>query len=248
MENFDINTVSAMSDRYKNAGLGDTWGGKFLASVTKEAKEPRGNGVSILNQLLSGTSPETLKEQSEWIDSVNKLTGNTNEFLTRLSACVKRGYALEAWNIKKVEEIEARFTPAGRIATPDEMDLMNQIKRYISCQSSCYWSKRASMHKRITNIIYLAISGCSITDADIDFVKCQFNGLLTDLKSLKHPSGSLRWINSRFDTQRTSVLVISSSYVAENGLLSVNIIVNGSPATISPKRLYKHPMKIPVYK
>ena len=48
---FEIDKVRSLSQAYQAAGLGETWPGGFLASLSAEGKQPRGKGINILRDL-----------------------------------------------------------------------------------------------------------------------------------------------------------------------------------------------------
>lgn len=249
MSSFDQNAVSALAERYKACGLGDTWSGRFLSSVASSAKPPTHRGLEIVNQLMTSRGPEEIKKEIDWMLSLRQIDPSLTEFIERQATNVAKGYALSEYSLKQLKDIEARSQDIRRPPTQNEIDFIASLEIVSNSRHEMFWAHRPGTRVRLKTLFTLVKNGNNISDKDIEWIRSQFTGTIKELEATEHPVNSLRWIMRDNGTRCATALIVSAPTVSQNGRgVVVDAIVDCQRIPVPVKSLMKRPTKLSINK
>jgi len=250
---FDLDKVRTLSQAYKDAGLGGTWSGGFLASLAAEGKQPRGNGVNILRDLMEKGEPNT------W-PSWNK----AKDYLTVAESCLRkdeadtlRSFAAQIFQGRDLTDRQKAYAerimagsqrPITSVAVDDELrTLANGLYRRKVNMSQYYWGNKPATSNRIDRTINKIIQQNEVEVEDVEFLRSQFKAVVALWDSAPEKTGALCQVNpwhlpgwqGRRDeyTQALDALVLGNRSFSHHGMLMVDALVNGEVHAVNMEKL-----------
>lgn len=187
---FDREAVKVLAEQYASAGLADTRAGRFLADVAGGV-EPRGGGVSWLNDLLRKGDP------SPNVDLAAELGRLVTEYPTlydRLAGVRKSlsgPYGMPDWGPKVIEDARRSAATGVWVLEGDDAALITICEKLCSVYSPYYWAQRQGIHNRAKTIFFAASTGKTLLNDDKAFLLQTFSAQIRKLKSDKFKVGDL---------------------------------------------------------
>lgn len=250
---FDLDKVRSLSQAYQDAGLGGTWPGGFLASLSAEGKPPRGNGVNILRELLEKGAPETWpswQSAKGWLvvaeTCVRKDEADT---LRSFAGQVLQGRALTDRQKAYAERIVAGAQrPINSIQVDDELrQLTTGLFNRKSRMSQYYWGNKPATSNRVDRIINKILTTPDVEVEDVDFMKSQFKAVVALWDSIPEKVGSLcqirpwhipgRGYKNSEDPTPADVLVLGNYTFSSYGMVMVDILFEGTVVAANAEKL-----------
>jgi len=250
---FDLDKVRSLSQAYQAAGLGGTWPGGFLASLSAEGKQPRGNGVNILRDLLAKGAPETWpswQKAKDWLavaeTCVRKDEADT---LRSFAGQVLQGRDLTERQKAYAERIVAGAQrPINSIQVDDELrQLTAGLFNRKSRMSQYYWGNKPATSNRIDRIANKILYQSEVEVEDVDFLKSQFRAVVALWESIPEKVGSLcqvrpwhipgrAWKNGD-DNTPIDILIIGNRTFSGYGMVMVDVLLEGTVVTSDAEKL-----------
>ncbi len=250
---FDLDKVRSLSQAYKDAGLGNTWPGGFLNSLATEGKPPRGNGVNILNDLITKGEPNTWpswqKAKDYLVSAESCLRKDEADTLKSFTAQIFQGRELTDRQKAYAERIMAGAQrPINSMAVDDELKaLANGLYRRKVNMSQYYWGNKPATSNRIDRIINKINQQNEVEVDDVEFLRSQFKSVVALWDSAPEKSGALCQVNPwhlpgwqglrNESTLMLDVLVLGNRSFSHHGMLMVDVLVNGSVHSVNMEKL-----------
>jgi|688.fasta_scaffold113301_4 hypothetical protein len=250
---FDLDKVRTLSQAYKDAGLGGTWSGGFLASLAAEGKQPRGNGVNILRDLMEKGEPNT------W-PSWNK----AKDYLTVAESCLRkdeadtlRSFAAQIFQGRDLTDRQKAYAerimagsqrPITSVTVDDELrTLTNGLCRRKSRMSPFYWGNKPATSNRIDRVISKILTQTTVEVEDVEFLKSQFKSVVALWNSIPEKIGTLcqvrpwhipgRGYKNDSDTTPIDTLVLGNRSFSDYGMVMVDVLIEGAPVAADAEKL-----------
>jgi hypothetical protein len=250
---FEIDKVRTLSQAYQAAGLGGTWPGGFLASLSAEGKPPRGNGVNILRELLAKGAPETWpswQSAKDWLVVAETcLRKDEADTLRSFAGQVLQGRELTERQKAYAERIVAGAQrPINSVQVDDELrQLASGLFNRKSRMSSYYWGNKPATSNRLDRIANKILCQSEVEVEDVDFLKSQFKGVVALWDSIPEKVGSLsqirpwhvdaRGYKNSEDPAPTDVLVLGNRSFSSYGMVMVDILFEGTVVSVDAEKL-----------
>jgi len=250
---FNLSEVATLSQAYKDAGLGSTWSGGFLASIAAEGKQPRGNGINILRDLMTKGAPTTwpswLKAKDYLAAAENCLRKDEADTLRSFAGQVFQGRDLTDRQKAYAERIMAGAQrPINSVAVDEELrTLANGLYRRKVNMSQYYWGNKPATSNRIDRVINKIIQQNEVENEDVEFLRSQFKAVVALWDSAPEKTGALSQVNpwhlpgwqGRRDesVQALDALVLGNRSFSHHGMLMVDVLVNGEVHAVNMEKL-----------
>jgi hypothetical protein len=250
---FDLDKVRSLSQAYQAAGLGGTWPGGFLASLSTEGKPPRGNGVNILRDLLAKGEPETWpswQSAKEWVKVAETcLRKDEADTLRSFAGQVLQGRELTERQKAYAERIVAGAQrPINSVPVDDELrQLASGLFNRKSHMSSYYWGNKPATSSRIDRIANKILCQNEVEVEEVEFLKSQFKAVVALWNSIPEKVGSLSQIypwhipgrthKNGDDTNPIDTLVLGSRSFSSYGMVMVEVLVQGTVTVVNAEKL-----------
>lgn len=192
-----MDQVRELADRYEQAGLGESSSGRFLRSIVKDDRMPRGGGISWLNDLMMKGDPSTVGPLVDEIEDLIERSGrqDTIETLNEILRQVKAGRVLSDRRKIDLERLREQVN-GGQIdldLTEKQRNLLAGLAALKHFGSSFYWASRPAISTRLDTIFRRWGNEGKVSPDDWEFVRQNFRAAVSDFEDGKHPVGALRW-------------------------------------------------------
>lgn len=231
-----MDQVRELADRYEQCGLGDSSSGRFLRSIVKEDRMPRGRGIAWLDELISKGSPVNVAplvtEVEDLISRSNR--ADTQDHLRGLLGKIRSGWELNEYQQEKLDRLRRQVNEAKPDLELDDeqIKLLNGLIARKRCMSPYYWAARPAISNRLDEIFVRWTIDKKVSPDDWDFLNEKFKTCISDLKSNKYPTGALRWTRSG-----EPVTIMSAMSLDQSGRIVVDALTSTGVRPIQVERL-----------
>ena len=213
---FDLEAVRVLAEQYASADLADTRAGRFLADVAG-GSEPKGGGVSWLNDLLRKGDP------SPNVDLAAELGRLATEYPTlydRLAGVRKNlsgPYGMPDWGPKVIEEARRSAATGAWDMAPEDREFIETCEKLCGVYSAYYWAQRPGIHSRAKTIFFASATGKALLNDDKAFLEKTFSAQIRKLQGAKFKVGDLVFIPGVVD--RVPGIITSGPRVGSRGVV-----------------------------
>jgi len=202
----DMQKIAELAAAYSAAGLGDTWAGGFLTSLSETGDPPRGRGMTIATDLLAKGFPENWPNWDLASRALEIAEGHPNaedaDALRSIANRVRSGNSISDKQVALLRHlVETADRPrAVRPVTPDETAWFESLVEKVNATNHFYWEHRPGTRNRIERFFKDARVGRykseeraeSISQDNWDFISKQFATHLRDWNAAGAIAGELR--------------------------------------------------------
>jgi hypothetical protein len=241
----DIRSISTLASEYNDAGLGKTWAGAFLKSISESEELPRGRGVSILDEILKKGSPSSWPHWDVYqtcIEYAEKMeeTSENAKTLRSIASYFASGKELSEKQVSLVKKIvDSHLKPSvKKNLDEDDKKFIEIVRRVVTTKSHYYWQNyRPGVYSKVSKIfnelnLRNALLGFSEIKIDANEIEQESWDFLTDSFKINYSTwtSSLDLYGKVCKIKETGELcmVIGNRAPGIDGKVVVDIMVNSS--------------------
>ena len=183
----DIRSISTLASEYNDAGLGKTWAGAFLKSISESEELPRGRGISILDEILKKGTPSSWPQWDVYqtcIEYAEKMeeTSENAKTLRSIASYFASGRTLSEKQISLVKKIaDSHLNPlVKKNLDEDDKKFIEIVRRVVLTKSHYYWQNyRPGVYSKVSKIF---------NELNLQYALVGFNEIKIDANQIEQES------------------------------------------------------------
>ena len=155
----DIQQISDLAAAYLSAGLGESWAGGFLLSVSESGEMPKGRGLTIAADLLEKGDPKTWPNWDLAISALDAASKSSSkddaETLRSIANRVREGKLISDKQVNLVNRLINFAHVPKKMRDLNEFDFgwLDGVRQKVSMSSQWYWAHRPGTHGRLIKLL-----------------------------------------------------------------------------------------------